>query len=131
MTAIVLILFVEDEPLISELMQVSLEDAGFSIEVGESGAEAISLFDARSAEIAALLTDVRLGAGPSGWDVARHARHAKPDLPVGYMTGDSAADWAAEGVPKSVLLQKPFAPAQAVTALATLLNEVSSNLSTT
>ena len=31
------------------------------------------------------------------------------------MTGDSAADWAAEGVPNSTLLQKPFATAQMIT----------------
>jgi len=39
------------------------------------------------------------------------------------MTGDSAKNWAAQGVPDSVLLQKPFVHAQLVTALTTLLNE--------
>jgi hypothetical protein len=28
-----------------------------------------------------------------------------PDLPVVYMTGGSAAEWPAEGVPKSILLK--------------------------
>ena len=37
------------------------------------------------------------------------------------MTGDSAADWSAEGVPNSVMLQKPFAEAQLLTAMGTLL----------
>jgi hypothetical protein len=45
-----------------------------------------------------------------------------PDLPVIYMTGAAAAEWPAEGVPKSILLEKPFAPAQLVTAVAQLLN---------
>lgn len=128
MTAIVFILLVEDEPLVREMMEVALEDAGFGIHAAEDGASAIAWLNQRADSIAALITDVRLGAGPSGWDVARHARHARPDLPVVYMTGDSGADWAAEGVPKSVLLQKPFAPAQAVTAIATLLNDGSSSL---
>jgi DNA-binding NtrC family response regulator len=84
----------------------------------------MALIDAHIDEAAGLVTDVRLGSGPDGWDVARHARHKKPDMPVVYMTGDSAANWAAEGVPKSLLLMKPFAPAQAITAISTIALQV-------
>ena len=42
------------------------------------------------------------------------------------MTGAAADDWAWEGVPNSILLNKPFAPAQLVTAVSQLLNEGSS-----
>lgn len=73
-------------------------------------------------DIAGLVTDVNMGDGPSGWDVARHARELQPSLPVIYMTGAAAADWAAHGVPRSVLLGKPFATSQVITAIATLLN---------
>ena len=45
-----------------------------------------------------------------------------PDIPVIYMTGAAAVDWASRGVPNSLLLQKPFAPAQIVTAVAQMLN---------
>jgi hypothetical protein len=38
------------------------------------------------------------------------------------MTGVAADDWLAEGVPNSILLKKPFAPAQLVTAVSQLLN---------
>jgi hypothetical protein len=38
------------------------------------------------------------------------------------MTGDSADEWASKGVPSSILLTKPFAPAQLVTAVSQLLN---------
>jgi hypothetical protein len=38
------------------------------------------------------------------------------------MSGAHAEDWAVKGVPNSVMLAKPFAPAQLVTALAQLLN---------
>lgn len=40
------------------------------------------------------------------------------------MTGAAANDWGSQGVPNSILLQKPFAPAQLVTAVSKLLNEV-------
>jgi CheY-like chemotaxis protein len=71
----------------------------------------------------AVVTDINLGRNRmDGWDVARHARENKPDMPVVYMTGDSADEWASKGVPNSILLTKPFAPAQLVTAVAQLLN---------
>src|SRR6478736_1409615 len=58
----------------------------------------------------------------SGWDLARKAREAEPSFPVVYMTGAAADEWAVHGVPGSILLQKPFAPAQLTTAIAQLLN---------
>lgn len=44
-------------------------------------------------------------------------------MPVIYITGGPRDDWAVEGVPNSVLLAKPFAPAQLVTAVMQLLNK--------
>jgi len=38
------------------------------------------------------------------------------------VTAASADKWAANGVPNSILLTKPFAPAQLVTAVSQLLN---------
>ena len=46
------------------------------------------------------------------------------------MTGDSAADWTAFGVPKSVLVQKPFVAAQVLSAVMTLMNEDNSSVPT-
>lgn len=109
-------------------MQITLEDSGFDVLAVENGADALARLDAHGDAIKALVTDIRLGDGPSGWDVARRVRHDIPDLPVVYMTGDSGADWAAEGVPKSILVQKPFVPAQVLTAITTLLNDNSSTL---
>jgi hypothetical protein len=47
-------------------------------------------------------------------------------LRTNYMSGDSSADWAVEGVPNSIMLAKPFAPAQLVTAISQLLTSASS-----
>jgi DNA-binding response OmpR family regulator len=67
--------------------------------------------------------------GPSGWEIGRRARELTPTLPVIYMSGDSAHEWSAHGVPQSIMLQKPFALAQLVTAVTTLLNQASSGVS--
>jgi DNA-binding response OmpR family regulator len=60
----------------------------------------------------------------SGWEVAKQIREIAADFPVVYMTGADADQWTSHGVPKSILLQKPFAPAQLVTAVSQLLNAV-------
>jgi hypothetical protein len=38
------------------------------------------------------------------------------------MSGAAAADWTSKGVPNSIMLAKPFAPAQLLTAVSNFLN---------
>ena len=117
------ILVVEDDQLIQGVIEEALTDGGFETALASSGEEAIDLLDGADPEFRALVTDINLGnGGTGGWDVARHARESKPDLPIVYMTGDSADEWPSKGVPNSILLTKPFAPAQLVTAVSQLLN---------
>ena len=116
------ILVVEDEPLILLDLETALQEAGFEVVTAHNAAEAIAAFDAQPDEFKGLVTDIRLGAGQSGWDVARHLRQANSTLPVIYVSGDSAIHWGAEGVPESVMITKPFVLPQIITALATLLN---------
>ncbi|MEA1072060.1 response regulator [Sphingomonas sp. LY160] len=120
MLASPLLLLVEDEPLIRVSVADALTDGGYDVREAETADEALALLDS-DLNFLGLITDVRLRA-ESGWDLARHARQLSPSMAVIYMTGDSAADWAAEGVPNSMLLQKPFATAQMTTAISTLLN---------
>ena len=69
------------------------------------------------------MSDINLSGKLKGWDVARFAREIDPATPIVYMTGTHGEDWASKGVPNSVLLTKPFAPAQLITAISSLLNE--------
>lgn len=122
MRSSMLILLTEDEALVSVSVQDALEDAGFSVRPVLSGEEAISVLDAEHADLGGLITDIRLGSEVDGWEVARHARELIPDVPVVYMSGDSAHEHTSKGVPRSVMLQKPFAFAQVITAISSLLN---------
>lgn len=124
----ILILVVENEAIILESLRFALEEAGFVVAPATSGEEAIRLLDDEGHHFRALVTDIDLGGPLSGWQVARHAREGHPALPIIYMTGASGPEWSANGVPESVLLNKPFASIQLVTALAQLLNAVSSAL---
>ena len=122
-TTTVPVLLVEDEPMIQESLKAILEDGGFEVTTASSGEDAVAKLDAEGLAFRALVTDVNLAhGGLTGWAVARHARELRAELPVVYMTGGAAHEWSAHGVPNSLLLTKPFAPAQVVTAVSQLLN---------
>jgi DNA-binding response OmpR family regulator len=121
----VVVFVVEDDPMLQQVVGAALEDAGFAVVVAHSGDEALVILDKNDpVPIRAVVTDVDLGTKVTGWDVAKRSRELQPDIPVVYMTGGSAAEWSANGVPNSVLITKPFAPAQVVTAVSQLLNAV-------
>jgi DNA-binding response OmpR family regulator len=120
----ILVFIVEDEQPIRDLLEEALEDGGFAVATAAAGEDAIQMLEAPETEYRALVTDVNLSPGKlTGWDVAKRARELQPTLPVVYITGTDANDWASNGVPNSVLVAKPFAPAQIVTAISQLLNQ--------
>lgn len=123
------VLIVDDEPLIAIMVRETFEDAGFEVRSAIDASEAAGEVAELAGRLAALVTDIRLGAGPDGWAVAREARGRLPALPVVYMTGDSAADWTALGVPHSILVQKPFVGAQVLAAVTALMNASTSDAS--
>ena len=119
----VLVLVVEDDLLTQDIVRSALEDAGFGVLIASTGAAAIELLEgSRGGAIRAVVTDVNLGRGNDGWQVARRAREIRPDMPLIYVTGGNSEEWAANGVPQSILINKPFAPAQIVTAVSQALN---------
>lgn len=118
----ILVLIAEDEAEIRSILQIAFEEGGFDVVLVATGEEAVEALDAQGEELRAVVTDIKLGGNTSGWDVARHARELKADMPVVYMTGSEGRDWASLGVPNSILITKPFAPSQVLTAVSQLLN---------
>ncbi|MCW5713694.1 MAG: response regulator [Bauldia sp.] len=119
----VLVLVVEDDGLTQHIVRSALEDAGFGVVVASTGPAAIELLEgSRGGAIRAVVTDVNLGPGTNGWQVARRAREIWSDMPLLYVTGGNSEEWDVNGVPQSMLISKPFAPAQIVTAVSQVLN---------
>ena len=116
------ILVVEDDDLMQAMIQEAMTDGGFEIGLAPTGEQAVTLLTEAEGKYVALVTDINLLGRIDGWQVAKHAREIDPQFPIVYMTGASADAWGANGVPNSILLTKPFAPAQLLTAVSQLLN---------
>ncbi|MEI9405669.1 response regulator [Mesorhizobium argentiipisi] len=119
------VLVVEDETMILLDLESALEEAGFEVVGANNAASAAATYDADPEKFKALVTDIRLGSGETGWELARRFRRINNVLPVVYISGDGAAHWAHEGVPNSIMIAKPFFMPQIVTAVSTLLNHLS------
>ena len=116
------ILVVEDDHVVQSLVEESLSEGGFDLAIAASGEEAVTLLKGRTTEYRAVVTDINLRGRINGWEVAKQAREINPAFPIIYMTGAATEQWASQGVPNSILLPKPFAPAQLLTAVSQLLN---------
>ncbi|MEY9161633.1 response regulator [Bradyrhizobium japonicum] len=121
---LVLILVVEDDVPIQEAVRSALMEGGFEADLSSSGEETVALLEAQTGNYRALITDINLQGRFTGWDV---------QASQGTQCGNSrrlhergrADQWHSHGVPNSLILQKPFAPAQVVTAVSQLLNQIS------
>jgi len=119
---LLVVLVVEDDAPVQTIVEEALTDGGFEPAIAASGEEAVTLLKGIKGKYRALVTDIQLRGVMDGWEAARRAREIDPEFPIVYMTGGNAAEWPSQGVPNSILLTKPFAPAQLVTAVSQLLN---------
>lgn len=124
MSELPVVMVVEDDYILQGLIEEALVEGGFETDILSSGEEALTLFRGELKNYKALIADVGLKGRLSGWEVAAHFREADPSFPIVYMSGAHADEWASKGVPNSIMLTKPFAPAQLVTAISQLLNSI-------
>jgi DNA-binding response OmpR family regulator len=122
LTELPTILVIEDDDAIQGIVEDALSEGGFQTAIAATGEEAVTLLKGRNATFRALITDINLLGQFNGWEVARAAREVDPAFPVVYMSGEAVDQWLIQGVPHSIMLQKPFAPAQLVTAVSNLIN---------
>ena len=113
------VLLVEDEILVCWVMEDVLKGAGHDVHIATSGNEGLSALLCRRFDL--LVTNIRLTDGPDGWELARRARELHPAIGVLFVSGDSASHHSARGVPGSIMLSKPFEPADIERAAARLL----------
>lgn len=101
------VLLVEDEPDVAELVEEALTDVGLDVKVALDDQAAFAALDGEPRSFQALVTDINLGVGVTGFDVARRARSLNEDIQVIYITGH-AAHLAKHGVEDALMFPKPF-----------------------
>jgi DNA-binding NtrC family response regulator len=117
-----MILIVDDDPLMLEIMQLSIEDFGHEVTPARGIDEAMAIIDS-ALPIDALITDVRLMLDANGgYALARRAIASRPGLRICYATGSELTpEMAALFVPDALYLHKPFLGAALERLLADLL----------
>jgi len=102
------ILIVEDEAAIRLALSGLLRREGYDVEQAESGEPAIARLRTDAFDL--VLTDLALGAGPSGMDVLRAAREFQPETPVVMITAHGSEKIAVEAMKAgaSDYVPKPF-----------------------
>jgi CheY-like chemotaxis protein len=103
------ILIVEDEADVREIAINFLRSLGYSVIAAEDADTALQQL-AGHGEIAMLFSDVVLGTGMTGVELAEAARHMRPGLPVLLTSGyeHAALDGGSQQGSEFMLLQKPY-----------------------
>ena len=101
------VLLVEDEADVADLIAEALEDAGLAVTTVLSDQAAYAVLDEGARTFDALVADINLGVGTTGFDVARRARSLNDGIKVVYITGQ-AAQLNRFGVEDGVMFPKPF-----------------------
>jgi DNA-binding response OmpR family regulator len=102
------ILLVEHDDHLGALLEPALADAGHWVVRARTRLEAMARLAVRAPPVDLVVTEVGLGEGPDGWQVAARARSRSPDLPLIYMTGRRADLRLPRHAPLGVLLLRPF-----------------------
>ena len=110
------IIFVEDDRLLSLEICETLQAFGYEVHSFYSASSAIEVIKRRD-YITALVTDIDLGAGADGFQIAAQARALYPHLPIVFASGTHGAQHTSYGVRGSVFVAKPYHPHQIIHAL--------------
>ena len=115
------VLVVDDDPAVCALVQDMLSGEGWDVVCAQTDQQAYAAIPILP--LVALIVDVNLRAGTTGFDVARYARQVIPALPVLYVSGEArSGSFRAFGVPDSGFLSKPFTSDELLAALDSAVN---------
>ena len=109
------VLLVEDQDAVRRFASLTLQGQGHEVSEAESGEAALELAGAGE-QFDLLVTDVTM-PGMDGQELAERVRVLRPDVGVVLMSGYAPASDGAAPIPRSVFLQKPFAPADLLVAM--------------
>src|SRR6202035_4602712 len=112
------ILMVDDEPMMTKAVAPMLKPSGHLVTVAGSGEEALQKLAEQTFDV--VVSDVGMGTGMNGWDLAEEVRGRWPGLRFLLATGWGASLDPAEARTRGVesVLSKPYQLADLLHALA-------------
>ncbi len=105
------LLLVEDDTLVRMTVALMLEDDGFGVVEAATAEEALQLMRG-GLNAPAMVTDVDLGAGCNGMELADQLRALSPDMAIVFITGRVASLAGRALGPREAVLPKPFEGAE-------------------
>lgn len=120
------VLIVDDEPAILDIIQEALSAHGLKVRAAQTDHDALALLEAEAERLSLLVTDINLGKGVTGFDIARKARALNPALTVVFITGD-VTKWDRFGVDGALLVEKPFDVVELVEKVVPLVQPAPAN----
>jgi CheY-like chemotaxis protein len=117
------ILLVDDSPADVEVIRGALEALGAQVEIAPTDVAAYGALEA-DGPFDGLVTDLNLGFGTTGYDVARAARKQSPEIAVIYLSGQ-LGEAEPHVVDRSLILQKPMRLSAAAARIMDYLREQS------
>ena len=101
------LLLVEDDVLVRDTVALMLEEDGFEVIEAADAAEALKLVS-EGLDTPVIVTDVDLGGGPSGADLADALHRMRPDVRIIFITGRLASLDDRILDEREAILPKPF-----------------------
>jgi CheY-like chemotaxis protein len=111
------VLVVEDEPLLRLVLAEVLERLGYAVLEAPDGEQAQATL-ARAPRVDVLFTDIMLGRGINGVELAAWTRAHRPGTRIAYTTGA----WDVSTLTDAPVLRKPYGYKDLDSALRTLLD---------
>jgi DNA-binding NtrC family response regulator len=113
------IVVVDDDPNVREILAEGLRDAGYQVTTAENACGALAAM-ASQPPPGVLISDIDLGPGPTGIDLAHTAESLLPGLPVVLISGHWITDPNKPIPASATFLHKPIRLAPLLTLLAQL-----------
>jgi len=112
------VLAVDDEPAMTKAVVRMLRPSGHTVNVAASAEEALDQLAVNTFDV--VVSDMGMGAGMNGWELAAEVKRRWPDVRFILATGWGAAIELSEARTRGVeaVLSKPYHPADLVRALA-------------
>ena len=105
------LLLVEDDALVRMTVALMLEDDGFGVVEASTAEEALNLMRG-GLQAPVMVTDVDLGAGWNGMELADQLRAVSPEMVIVFITGRVASLAGRALGPREAVLPKPFEGAE-------------------